>query len=277
MGFCGLFLASTDNGVNYFETFKANESKYANAATVFYLNGKPSEAMIQYICGITDGNATETLAGLGNLWADALTDVNWWVNLGFAALAPEAKFEKLTISAKTAFSTIKSTSTVLLKPLANLSYRIKVVATEVALYSNLNIEIARFNANGIIKPNSWLMIPLTSEYRLIQTFDEAPYIDLQGGTSWGKLELYENTNEKSYSWKITAKNLAKTGDVFDLSAFKKEEKFNHLSAALKLMSQTLDNEALQREELLEDISRDTQTELYIALAIFIAILIVAVL
>jgi two-component system NtrC family sensor kinase len=65
--------------------------------------------------------------------------------------------------------------------------------------------------------------------------------------------------------------------LVDLSAFKKEEKFNHLSAALKLMSQTLDNEALQREELLEDISRDTQTELYIALAIFMAILIVAVL
>jgi signal transduction histidine kinase len=63
----------------------------------------------------------------------------------------------------------------------------------------------------------------------------------------------------------------------DLSALKKEEKHNRLLAALKLMSETLDNEALQREELLEDISRDTQTELYMALAIFTAILFVAVL
>jgi signal transduction histidine kinase len=62
-----------------------------------------------------------------------------------------------------------------------------------------------------------------------------------------------------------------------LSSLKKEEKHNRLLTALKLMSETLDNEALQREELLEDISRDTQTELYMALATFTAILFVAVL
>lgn len=63
----------------------------------------------------------------------------------------------------------------------------------------------------------------------------------------------------------------------DLSALKKEEQHNRLLAALKLMSETLDSEALQREELLENISLDTQTELYMALAIFTAILVVAVL
>ncbi|MDP1666793.1 MAG: ATP-binding protein [Methylobacter sp.] len=63
----------------------------------------------------------------------------------------------------------------------------------------------------------------------------------------------------------------------DLSALKKEEKHNRLLTALKLMSETLDNEALQREESLEDISRNTQTELYMALAIFTAILFVAAL
>jgi len=63
----------------------------------------------------------------------------------------------------------------------------------------------------------------------------------------------------------------------DLSELKKEEKHNRLLTALKLMSETLDNEALQREESLEDISRNTQTELYMALATFIAILFVAVL
>ncbi len=60
-----------------------------------------------------------------------------------------------------------------------------------------------------------------------------------------------------------------------VASLKKDEQHNHLLTALKLMSETLDNETLQREELLEDISRDTQTELYIALAIFSGILVVA--
>jgi len=63
----------------------------------------------------------------------------------------------------------------------------------------------------------------------------------------------------------------------DLPSLKKEEKHSRLLTALKLMSETLDNEALQREELLEDISQNTQTELYMALATFTAILFVAVL
>lgn len=63
----------------------------------------------------------------------------------------------------------------------------------------------------------------------------------------------------------------------DLSAVKKEEKHNRLLTALKLMSETLADESSQREELLEDISRDIQAELYLALAIFTAILFVAVL
>ncbi len=65
--------------------------------------------------------------------------------------------------------------------------------------------------------------------------------------------------------------------LMGLSELKNDEQHNRLLTALKLMSETLDNEALQREELLEDISRDTQSELYIALAIFLGILVVAVL
>ncbi len=65
--------------------------------------------------------------------------------------------------------------------------------------------------------------------------------------------------------------------LLDLSELKKEERHTRLLAALKLMSETLDNETLQREALLEDVSRDTQTELYVALAIFLAIIFVAVL
>ena len=63
----------------------------------------------------------------------------------------------------------------------------------------------------------------------------------------------------------------------DLPTLKKDERHDRLLTALKLMSETLEKESLQREELLEDISRDTQTELYVALAIFMAILFVAIL
>ncbi|MGR9012654.1 MAG: sensor histidine kinase [Gammaproteobacteria bacterium] len=63
----------------------------------------------------------------------------------------------------------------------------------------------------------------------------------------------------------------------DLTILDKEEQHKQLLAALKLMSETLDSEALQREELLENISLDTQTELYMALAVFTAILFVAAL
>jgi signal transduction histidine kinase len=62
-----------------------------------------------------------------------------------------------------------------------------------------------------------------------------------------------------------------------LSELKKEQQHSLLLTALKLMSETLDKEALQREELLEDVNRDTQNELYVALSIFLAILLIAAL
>jgi len=57
----------------------------------------------------------------------------------------------------------------------------------------------------------------------------------------------------------------------------KSEKNARLIQALDVMSQTLDEEGLRREELLEDINRDTQTELYIALVTFTLILLGAML
>ncbi len=62
----------------------------------------------------------------------------------------------------------------------------------------------------------------------------------------------------------------------DLAGMKREEIHNRLAMALKVMSRTLENEALQREQLLEGISLDIQTELYMALAIFAGILLVAI-
>ena len=57
----------------------------------------------------------------------------------------------------------------------------------------------------------------------------------------------------------------------------KTEKNARLIQALEVMSQTLDEEGLRREKLLEDINLDTQTELYIALVTFTLILLGAML
>jgi signal transduction histidine kinase len=63
----------------------------------------------------------------------------------------------------------------------------------------------------------------------------------------------------------------------DIGKLDSQEKDQHLIAALKIMSETLDHEALQREQLLEEINLDTQNELYIALITFVIILLGAIL
>ncbi|MFZ2169350.1 MAG: two-component sensor histidine kinase, partial [Methylococcaceae bacterium] len=63
----------------------------------------------------------------------------------------------------------------------------------------------------------------------------------------------------------------------NVSELKSKEKQSHLIASLKIMSETMDHEALQRETLLEDINHNTQTELYIALVTFALILLGAML
>ncbi|MGZ8192325.1 MAG: sensor histidine kinase [Methylobacter sp.] len=63
----------------------------------------------------------------------------------------------------------------------------------------------------------------------------------------------------------------------DVGELDKIEKNSRLITALKVMSQTLDNEALQREKLLADISNDTKAEMYMALITLTVILVVAIL
>lgn len=63
----------------------------------------------------------------------------------------------------------------------------------------------------------------------------------------------------------------------DVEGLEKNEKHNRLITALKVMSKTLEDEGLQREKLLEDISLDTQSELYVALVTFVLILLGAML
>ncbi|MDD5229130.1 MAG: ATP-binding protein [Methylococcales bacterium] len=57
----------------------------------------------------------------------------------------------------------------------------------------------------------------------------------------------------------------------------KNQQQQSLILVLKAMSEILDNETVQREQMLEDINRDTQSELYVALLMFATILIGAIL
>ncbi|NOT12233.1 MAG: two-component sensor histidine kinase [Methylococcaceae bacterium] len=63
----------------------------------------------------------------------------------------------------------------------------------------------------------------------------------------------------------------------DIDGLEKNEKHDRLTTALKVMSKMLDDEGLQREKLLEDINIDTQSELYVALVMFVLILLGAML
>ncbi len=84
--------------------------------------------------------------------------------------------------------------------------------------------------------------------------------------------------DKRYLSSVTRQNLLAVRNMLtDIGKLDRKEKNTHLIASLKIMSGTLDHEALYREKLLEDINRDTQNELYVALATFSIILLSALL
>ncbi len=61
----------------------------------------------------------------------------------------------------------------------------------------------------------------------------------------------------------------------DIETLDKVEKNTRLIRALEVMSKNLDDEALQREDLLQDISKTTRTELFMASAIFVMLILLA--
>jgi len=65
--------------------------------------------------------------------------------------------------------------------------------------------------------------------------------------------------------------------LVDVGTLASHDKPQRLSEVLNTMSETLDKEGLQREKMLEDINRETQIELYIALLMFVLILLGAML
>jgi len=91
-------------------------------------------------------------------------------------------------------------------------------------------------------------------------------------------EMQALITDNRYLLPATKKSLETVSNLLaNVSKLDKLEKNARLIQALEVMSQTLDEEGLRREKLLEDINFDTQTELYIALVTFTLILLGAML
>ena len=91
-------------------------------------------------------------------------------------------------------------------------------------------------------------------------------------------EMKELMADNRYLSPSTRKSLETVSSLLaNVSKLDKTEKNARLIQALEVMGQTLDEEGLRREKLLEDINLDTQTELYIALVTFTLILLGAML
>lgn len=90
-------------------------------------------------------------------------------------------------------------------------------------------------------------------------------------------DMEELMADKRYLSETTKTHLQELKDMLkDVAGLARPEKNERLSRALKIMDETLEYEALQREKSLEDINVNTQVELYIALAIFSLVVIGAV-
>lgn len=86
-------------------------------------------------------------------------------------------------------------------------------------------------------------------------------------------EMNKLTADSRYLSPSTRKNLETVSSLLtNIGKLDKSEKNARLIQALDVMSQTLDEEGLQREKLLKDINFDTQTELYISSVTFTLIL-----
>jgi two-component system, NtrC family, sensor kinase len=91
-------------------------------------------------------------------------------------------------------------------------------------------------------------------------------------------EMDSLKNDFRYLTEPTKKSLDIVRDLLThVDRLGKDEKHDRLISALKIMSKMLNEEGLQREKLLEDISLDSQSELITALAIFVLILLGAML
>lgn len=190
-------------GANRLNEFKEKVKLYSSAADIFFMNGVPPQNMLQVLNGLEIGDLSEVLGGLGDMWGDALSDPMWWINIVNGSVSP--KF--LKPSAKFMGSFIQGLSDgaiSLLNKTGRLGYKIKHIAGEVALYTNLEIEIARFNSRGILRPLHWG----EAVGEKVLSLENIRF--LKEGKDWtGNLLLYKSGN--NYFW-LTKNVTFKIGD-----------------------------------------------------------------
>lgn len=110
--------------------------------------------MLQLLSGLEIGDLSEVLGGLGDMWGDALSDPMWWINIVNGSVSP--KFLKPAGKFMGSFIRGLGDGAIsLLNKTGRLGYKIRHIAGEVALYTNLEIEIARFNSRGVLRPLHW--------------------------------------------------------------------------------------------------------------------------
>ena len=118
------------------------------------MNGVPPQNMLQLLSGLEIGDLSEVLGGLGDMWGDALSDPMWWINIVNGSVSP--KFLKPAGKFMGSFIRGLGDGAIsLLNKTGRLGYKIRYIAGEVALYTNLEIEIARFNSRGVLRPLHW--------------------------------------------------------------------------------------------------------------------------
>lgn len=141
-------------GANRLNEFKTKIENYSSAADIFFMNGTPPQNILQVLSGLEIGDLSEVLGGLGDMWGDALSDPMWWINMVNGSVSP--KFLKPISKFMGNFiQGLDKGAINLLNKTGRLGYKIKHIAGEVALYTNLEIEIARFNSRGILRPLHW--------------------------------------------------------------------------------------------------------------------------
>ncbi len=189
-------------GANRLNEFKKKVKLYSSAADIFFMNGVPSQNMLQILNGLEISNLSEVLGGLGDMWGDALADPMWWINIVNGSVSP--KFLKPAAKFMGSFIQGLDDGVIsLLNKTGRLGYKIKHIAGEVALYTNLEIEIARFNNRGILRPLHWgeavgeKILSLEDELEFVK--NEDIYI--------GKPTLYMNGGK--YFWNCNNEILAK--------------------------------------------------------------------
>ncbi len=176
-------------GAKRLDEFKTKVGNYSFAADVFFMNGVPPQNMLQLLSGLEIGDLSEVLGGLGDMWGDALSDPMWWINIVNGSVSP--KFLKPAGKFMGSFIRGLGDGAIsLLNKTGRLGYKIRHIAGEVALYTNLEIEIARFNSRGVLRPLHWgeaigeKVLSLEDDVRFLK--DEKEFS--------GRLVLYRNNN-----------------------------------------------------------------------------------